>query len=74
MSSSDGGQLDPTTVLADASTRLRADGHHQLADDVARVDEYLRQLAVAHTEIALASDRVLEQGSETLRGSKDSHT
>ena len=60
--------LDPSVVLAAAIDRLRADGHEDLAAAVERVDAYVRELAVAHTEIALASDRVLERGSSLLGG------
>lgn len=63
-----GEQLDPATVLADAIAQLNADGHRQLAVELRRVDAYLRQLAVAHTEIAQVSDHVLEHGEQLLRG------
>lgn len=58
--------LDPSVVLAEAIDRLRADGHADLAAAVERVDAYLRELAVAHTEIALASDRALQRGDALL--------
>ena len=60
------GQLDPAAVLAAAMDRLTADGHADLAAAVQRVDEYLRDLAAAHTEITLANDRLLERGEALL--------
>lgn len=60
------GQLDPAAVLTQAAERLRADGHADLAESVERVDAYLRELAVAQTEIALASDRALQRGDALL--------
>lgn len=59
-------QLEPSAVLAAAIDRLTADGHADLAAAVQRVNEYLRDLAAAHTEIALASARVLEHGEALL--------
>lgn len=60
------GQLDPSAVLAAAIERLSADGHVDLAAAVRRVNEYLRDLAAAQTEIALASDRIVERGEALL--------
>ena len=63
---SEDGQLDPAAVLAAAIDRLHADGHADLAEAVQRVDAYVRDLAVAHTEIALVGDRLLERGQAVL--------
>jgi hypothetical protein len=59
-------QLEPSAVLAAAVDRLVGDGHADLAAAVQRVSEYLRDLAAAHTEIALASDRVIQRGDALL--------
>lgn len=60
------GQLNPSAVLAAAADQLSSDGHADLAAAVQRVAGYLRELAVAHTDIAQASDRVLERGEALL--------
>jgi hypothetical protein len=57
----DDGRQASSAVLAAASDRLHADGHADLAAAVRCVDAYLRDLAVAHTEIALVSGRVLDR-------------
>lgn len=53
--------IDPAIVLADAIVQLRADGHGELADALQHVDAYLRQMAAAHTEIAMASNHLRDQ-------------
>ena len=60
------GHLNPSAVLSEAIDTLRADGHADLAAAVERVDAYLRELAVAHTEIAMVSDRALDRGDALL--------
>jgi hypothetical protein len=58
--------IDPAAVLTDAITQLRADGHGELADALQHVEAYLRLLAATHTEIAMASDHLIEQAPDLL--------